>query len=265
MLKRFHLTLILLAEMAFPGAVLRAGLKPEARMEIIRGLTAEYASLKVPLPRGKKGLLLGSDGKIDEQSLKHEITQYGTAAAPNTLVQLTAIDIENKAIIVEINGGGKSKSHWYQHVEVGMGNTTRPISQENQTPTGSSITLAFAQKLDELTVAQIKEYLSPVLNFNPVNILQAPSRPVPPEFEQAIKEKKAAVGMDRELVIAAMGQPQRKVREEKEGVEQEDWIYGTPPMKVTFVTFEGEEVVNVQDYIGGIRGEMQTSPPADPR
>ena len=262
----FSLAIALLAGGLFPSALLASGLKPGARMELIRGLTAEYAGLKVPLPRGKKGLLLNADGRIDEQSLKHEIIQFGTASAPNTLVQITAVDIQDKEIVLEINGGGKRKTKWYEHVEVGMGSGTRPIGQQDsRTPTGSSISLLFPKKIEDLTVAEAKEYLSPVLDFNPTNPIQAISRPIPPQFKEAIQEKKAVAGMDREMVIAALGQPQRKVRETKDGVEQEDWIYGTPPMRTTFVTFESDEVVNVQDYEGGIGGEVQSSSEAPPR
>ncbi|OGB38978.1 MAG: hypothetical protein A2W72_04175 [Burkholderiales bacterium RIFCSPLOWO2_12_67_14] len=91
------------------------------------------------------------------------------------------------------------------------------------------------------------------------------TRPVPPEFQKAIEEKRAAEGMDRDMVVAALGQPTRKVRETKDGVEQEDWIYGTPPLKVIFVTFEEEEVVRVQEYAGGVAGEAQPPLASDPR
>jgi hypothetical protein len=37
------------------------------------------------------------------------------------------------------------------------------------------------------------------------------------------------------------------VREEREGVEQEDWIYGSPP-HVLFVTFDGDSVIKVEQY-----------------
>jgi hypothetical protein len=253
-----------LASLMAVSSLSASGLKPEARMELIRSLTAEYANLKVPLPRGKKGVSLSADGRVDEQSLKHEITQFGTAVAPNTLVQITAINIQDKEIVFEINGGGTKKTKWYDHVQVGMGSTTQPINQQDtKAPTGSAVTLVFPKKIEELTVADVKNYLAPVLDFNPSSPIQAMSRPVPPKFQEAIQAKLAQVGMDRDMVIAALGPPQRKVREQsKDGVEQEDWIYGTPPMRTTFVTFEGDEVVKVQNYEGGIGGNVQTS--ADP-
>lgn len=263
---RFSIAITLLAGIVLPLLSFASGLKPAARMELVRGLTAEYASLKVPLPRGKKGLVLFADETIDEQSLQHEITQNGTASAPNMLVQITAVDIQDKEIVLEINGGGKKKTKWYQHVEVGMGSGTHPVSQQDsQTPTGSSISLIFPKKIETLSVADVKNYLDPVLDFNPTTPIQANSRPIPPQFQQAIQNKKAVAGMDRDMVIAALGQPQRKVRETKDGVEQEDWIYGTPPLRVTFVTFEGDEVVNVQEYAGGIGGQVQSSSEAPPR
>ncbi len=70
-----------------------------------------------------------------------------------------------------------------------------------------------------------------------------------PQFQQAIKDERAVVGMDSEMVLAAMGRPEHKVRErDPEGNDTEDWIYGTPPSKTTFVTFEGNTVIRVKEY-----------------
>jgi hypothetical protein len=53
--------------------------------------------------------------------------------------------------------------------------------------------------------------------------------------------------MDRDSVLSSKGAPDRKVREERDGVEQEDWIYGLPP-HVLFITFDGDTVVKVTQY-----------------
>jgi hypothetical protein len=53
--------------------------------------------------------------------------------------------------------------------------------------------------------------------------------------------------MNRDAVLSSKGPPDRRVREDREGVEQEDWIYGLPP-HVLFVTFDGDNVIAVKQY-----------------
>ena len=38
----------------------------------------------------------------------------------------------------------------------------------------------------------------------------------------------------------------------------EDWVYGTPPGKITFVTFSGDKVIKVKDSYAGLGN--QTGP-----
>ena len=259
---------ILVAVLSAPGPAPAADLKPASRMAILRGLVAEYASVLAPLPRGEKGLRLNSGGEIDREKLTHELTQEGTAISAGILIQITQIFFRDKEVVFEINGGPKKKTKWYEHIEVGVGSRTTPINNPNDdegSGRGALITLTFPEKLQDMTVEDLKNYLSPVLDFDAKNPIQTLTVPVPPEFQKAIEEKRAAVGMSQDMVLAALGSPDNKVRETKEGVEQEDWIYGTPPLKVLFVTFEGEEVVDVQEYSGGVRGEAVPSPEKPPR
>jgi len=266
MLCRFALTVSLVFGAASAQRLFAKDLMPRSRMDIMRGLIAEYATVKAPLPRGEKGLFLKTDGEIEVEKLKKEITAEGTAIPPDVLIQITDIVFRDKEIAFEINGGGRKKTKWYERVEVGTGYGTAPIApRDGRTPTGSTVTLVFPKKLQDMTVEEIKEYLLPVLDFTPVTPMQALTAPVPPEFQAAIEEKRAAEGMDRDMVIAALGQPDRKVREETDGVEQEDWIYGTPPLRTVFVRFEGEVVVSVEEYSGGVTGAAQPAVMTDPR
>ena len=241
-------------------------LKPSSRLAIVRALTAEYATSKVPLPKGENGLFLKTNGEVEQKSLTEEITKNGTAVPPNVLVQITGIEFQEQEILFEINGGGKRKTKWYEHVEVGIGYGTHPLGTgaDAGTPTGSMITLVFPKKLTDVSVEEVKSYLAPVLDFTAQTPIQTLSRPIPPEFQKAIAAKQAVAGMDRDMVLAAMGQPDRKVREIVDDVEQEEWIYGTPPLKVIFVTFEGDEVVDVQEYLGGVTGKSEQPYPEEP-
>jgi hypothetical protein len=66
--------------------------------------------------------------------------------------------------------------------------------------------------------------------------------------------------MDRDQVLLALGKPVRKSRESKDGVDFEDWIYGTPPGRVTFVTFSGQKVVKIKDTYAGLGGSIAETP-----
>jgi hypothetical protein len=67
--------------------------------------------------------------------------------------------------------------------------------------------------------------------------------------QQAITDKRAEYGMTRDEVIAALGKPEHKVREtQPDGTEIEDWIYGTPPGKTVFVSFDGDMVIKVEQF-----------------
>ena len=265
--RRPVITSVLFLSLCAPLLLRAADLKPASRILILRGLVAESGALLSPLPRGDKGLRLSAGGDIDRQSLLHEVTQEGTAIPAKTIIQITQIEFRDKEIVFEINGGGKKKTKWYEHIEIGVGSRTTPINNPNATPAanGSKITLLFSQKLPDMTVDEVKDYLAPVLDFEAKNPLQSISEPFPPEFQKAIEEKQVVLGMNQDMVLAALGAPDKKIREEKDGTEQEDWIYGTPPMKVTFVTFEGEEVIEVKEYAGGARGETASYPTEPPR
>ena len=66
--------------------------------------------------------------------------------------------------------------------------------------------------------------------------------------------------MDRDQVLLAMGRPTHKSREVKDGLEIEDWVFGQPPGKITFVTFTGSKVIKVKQQYAGLGTEV-----ADPK
>jgi len=83
---------------------------------------------------------------------------------------------------------------------------------------------------------------------------------LPEPIKEAVKAKKAIEGMNRDQVILAVGRPVRKTRESKEGTDYEDWIYGEPPGRVTFVTFTGDKVVKVKETYAGLGGSVAETP-----
>ena len=133
-----------------------------------------------------------------------------------------------------------------------MGNlsTPPPDYTQPQQPTGGVLIVDFGhQDVPNLSADQLKTDLSQFLDFSKHSAAQNWVDTLPPKFQKGIKNHEAVVGMDHDMVIAAMGMPDKKIRQwDTEGRETEDWIYGLPPSPSTFVTFEGENVIRIAHY-----------------
>lgn len=259
MLARISIFSLLLA-----GTLVAEKLTPEQRLGLVRGLTAEYATVKVLLPRAKKPLPIQANGTWDKEAWADAGKQLGPAARAGDLVQITAVHIDDDKITFEINGGAKSKRKWYHNIEVGMGSRTSPINQDPGVATlGTSIAMSFPKNEIPAESSEIKKLLKPVLDFEKRTVTEQIIDTYPPEVKQAIKENRALEGMNRDQVIMALGKPRTKVRETKDGLDLEDWIYGIPPGKVTFVTFGSGKVTRVKESYAGLGG--QTLPPLPPK
>jgi len=233
----------------------------EDRVELTRGLTAEYATVKALLPRSPKPLEFDASGRYDKDQWAAIARQTGPAARNGDLVQVTKIEIGDDRLVLQINGGFKGGRKWYQGVQIGMGGNTAPVStNDSNAPGGTSIVILFHKPLEPIKAAEIKKLLTPVLDFEKHSVTQLYSETLPPETQAAIKEKRVLVGMDHEQVRLAMGQPQHKSRETKDGLDVEDWVYGTPPGKITFVTFSGDKVIKVKDSYAGLGSQVGPTP-----
>jgi hypothetical protein len=222
-----------------------------ARMALLRDLAAERVYVRKVFPRGKKGLILSATGKLspDDRGLAELIAANGAAAKPGDMAVITKIEIKDRSIVFEINGGPKKRGHWYQHLQVGMNGGMTPVAPANQSEgaLGSYVSLEFPQYVPELSVHEVKSLLQPVFDFNSRNSAEAYADSLPPKLREAIKAHNVLVGMDRNMVIAALGKPQNKVREKDEsGTDYEEWIFGSPPEDVQFVRFVGEQVVRLE-------------------
>src|SRR5215471_9719669 len=205
-----------IAILTFAPGLFAAGNKLtwEDRVELTRGLTAEYATVKALLPRSSKPLEFDAKNGYDKNQWLAIGREGGPAARTGDLVQITKIDIGDDKLVLQINGGFKGGRKWYQGVQIGMGGATAPVATNNDTnaPGGTSIAILFHKPLEPVKAAEIKKMLAPVLDFERRSVTEIYSETLPPEVQKAIKDKRVLEGMSREQVVMAMGRPAHKSR-----------------------------------------------------
>src|ERR1700684_4665105 len=75
-------------------------LTEDDRVELLRGLMSEYATVKAFLPRSKKPLVFDASGQYDKQYWAQAGQESGAAARVGALVQITHVAIENNQIVL---------------------------------------------------------------------------------------------------------------------------------------------------------------------
>jgi hypothetical protein len=219
--------------------------------DILRSLVAEQGFAMRPLPRGKKGIFLAANGKLTPsgESYVNQVTTQGLSVKPGDRVVLSNVRIDKEKIIFDINGGPDQKHEFLRHIQVGMGgpNMTNPVVQDpGQAPVGARLTLSFAKFVPDVTPAQVKALLAPLISFDMKTPVQAYTDTLPPKLKEAILNHHVMVGMSTDMVLFTMGQPESKSREVEGQMPFEEWIYGHPPQDVQFVRVNGNRVIRVE-------------------
>lgn len=226
-------------------------LDARGHQDLLRTLTAEQGFAMRPLPRGKKGLVIAANGKLAPAGEKYvaEVTSEGLSVKPGERAVLSNIRIDKDRLIFDINGGPDRKHDFLRHVQVGMGspNMASPVVQDpGQEPVGSRITLTFNKFVPDITPAQVKALLAPLISFDMKTPVQAYTDTLPPRIKESILNHRVMVGMNTEMVLFAMGQPDAKSREMEGQMPFEEWIYGHSPQEVQFVRINGNRVIRVE-------------------
>jgi hypothetical protein len=239
----------------------KATLQESSKLELIRYVSGEFAKANRSLPAGKEGFLHSVDKPINNEILERAVATHGAAVHAGEQVQITKLEFHDRTIVVDVNGGGRGKKRFLDHIQIGMGGTMGPpvrssASREEAGPAGlqpgagSTLFLEFSKSVPDLSPDELKQLLSPFLDFAKersaaVHWIDT----LPPDIKKAIQDRTPKVGMDREMVVAAIGKPGHKVRErDPQGNEIEDWIYGTPPDKTMFVRFTGDKVTSIKQF-----------------
>jgi hypothetical protein len=228
----------------------------QTRLEIIRDFETQIVYARTFFPMGATGIKL-KDGVATPSgpALQQALAIWGPAVKPGDPAHLSYVQIKDDHIHFDLNGGAVHRKKWYEHIEVGGANgASVPLSRDQSTdnPHGSYLDIYFDKYVPEMSPAQLRALLYPVLDFNARNREEAYLDTVPPKAKEAIKAHRVLVGMNTEMVVHAKGKAPKKVREKDGVAEYEEWIYGEPPADVDFVRIMGDEVVRIETMkIGG--------------
>jgi hypothetical protein len=244
-------------------------MQADMKVQIIRYIDGEFGRAAKPLPGKTNGFTIQVGKPIDDQAYEDALRLQGTAIGTGDPIQVTRVDFLEKKIVLQVNGGARKKFHLMDHLQIGLGGDPDPggvapppdNSERRGEGLGAVLVLDYGKPLPDVSPDLIKQELSTLIDFSKdhsaaVNWVETLS----PEFQNAIRDHKALPGMDEQTVIAAIGRPDRKVRQANaDGIETEDWIYGDPPARTIFVTFIGEKVTKVEQCGGP---ESDTAPTA---
>lgn len=244
-----------------PTAAKSTTLQEASKLNLIRYVSGEFAKAIKPLPAGKDGFHVTVGKPLESEQLDRAVATHGPAVNTGDNVQITKLEFHDRQIAVDLNGGGRGKRHWRDHLQIGMGGpggfpTTQTSTTQDPGPPGmqpglgSTLFLDFTKTLPDLSPEELKQLLSPFLNFAKERSAAVQwIDTLPPEMKKAIQDRRPVVGMDREELIAAIGKPDHKVRErDPNGNDIEDWIYGQPPSKTVFVRFQGDRVTSIKQF-----------------
>ena len=230
-----------------------AQLSRDARYDLLRTILADQAAARIGLPFGADGVELSDSGQINKDRLDRDIRKNGQSIEAGKVVTVTNLSFDDDKIEVELDGGGKNKKSIFDRIQVGvgMGNTTTPVGRDDKTAKakGAKIVVNFAKKVPaNLTPDQLKEILNPLLDFNKRTFMKTGIDALPPEFQEAVRAKEARIGMDRNTVIMALGRPDNRIRETKDGVYNETWLFHLRGNRMLFVKFENDVVVEIKQF-----------------
>ncbi len=222
------------------------------RRELMRSLEAEQGFAHRVLPVGSN-VTLAANGNMTPgpDAYKMMIYKKGQSAAPGDRVAVTALEVKGDRIIVDLNGGPYPPHRFLRHIQIGVGGAVSPNPDLSEQATGCRITVMFEGGTPEVSGPELKALLEPLVDFGVKTTEKAYADTLPAPVKSAIESHEVAVGMNRRMVIAALGQPENKMRETVDGEKYEEWIYGHQPQAVKFVRFIGDRVSQVKVAAAG--------------
>ncbi len=221
-------------------------LDERGRLDLLRNLESEQGFAHRELPLGA-GLTLLANGNMtpSDDEYRRMLYEKGQSAAPGDRVEISKLDFRADRIIIDFNGGPYAKHRFLSHIQLnGM-----QMAQQGPIATGCRVILIFEGGVPEVTAAEVKALLDPLVDFKAKSSAEAYADTLPAKVREAIDAHQILVGMNRRMVLASLGEPKTKHREhlgDDDSAMYEEWIYGETPQPMQFVRFQHDHVMRLE-------------------
>lgn len=221
-------------------------LDERGRLELVRNLESEQGFAHRELPLGA-GLTLLANGNMSprDEEYRRLLYEKGQSAAAGDRVEVSKLEFRPDRIVIDFNGGPYAKHRFLSHLSLN-GMQMAPVGP---IATGCRVTLIFEGGVPELSAAEVKALLDPVVDFKARSSAEAYADTLPSKVREAVEAHEILVGMTRRMVLASLGEPKTKHREHAGGDDSalfEEWIYGEPPKPTQFVRFQHDRVIRLE-------------------
>ncbi len=217
------------------------------RRELLRDLEDEQGFAHRVLPLGST-LTLQANGRMtpSDDAFKQVVYKKGQAAAPGDRVVITSMEVKKDSIVLDLNGGPHVPHRFLRHIQIGVGGATSAPPDLSEQATGMRINLVFEGGTPEVSAPEVKALLEPIVDFGAKTSEVAYAETLPTPVRSAIESHEVLVGMNHRMVLAALGEPEHKLREGTGENKYEEWIYGHQPQTIRFIRFEGDRVSQIK-------------------
>lgn len=232
-------------------------LDEQGRLGLIRDLEAEqgFAHRQMPFGPGVELLANGNMTPRDD-AYRKMLYEKGQAAGPGDRLEVTALKFESDRIVIDFNGGPYAKHRFLSHISI----NDNPLAHLGPAAVGCRVILRFEGAVPDVTAADVKALLDPLVDFHAKTAVEAYADTLSPQVRDAVAQHTILVGMDKRMVQAALGEPPQRHREHTKPGDPdspfwEEWIYPSGslynPDATQFVRFEKGRVSRLEIAAAG--------------
>jgi hypothetical protein len=209
----------------FAPAVLHASPSKRAVTDFYRIFLGKDVRALIDMPAYKDGVDLyvypksekRFDGRgIDLKELGKYLKEKGVGVEQNDWTIITDVKIDNDRVEIQLGGGGEGRS---ESKKADRGSYKRAGGSRINFRYGRSVTDA------DLDPTAFLPVMGRVLDTSKITGTVIPND-VPPQFQEAIRNKDVKVGMSYQMVLLSFGEPdQKKVDDSTDDSLRETWFY----------------------------------------